>query len=162
MFLRIDNISETIVVGKSVSMSYTNNLTVRLWQSVMPRRHEIRDRVNNDFISMQIFPPHFSFEHFDPTISFTKWACAAVQHAENIPDDMESTTIPTGQYAVFSHKGPASEAPKTFGYIFGQWLPDSAYTIDNRPHFEVLGEKYKNNDPESEEEIWIPIKKKTL
>jgi predicted transcriptional regulator YdeE len=32
--------------------------------------------------------------------------------------------------------------------------------IDNRPHFEVLGDKYKNNDPSSEEEIWIPIRKK--
>ncbi len=25
---------------------------------------------------------------------------------------------------------------------------------------EVLGEKYKNADPNSEEEIWIPIKRK--
>jgi len=32
--------------------------------------------------------------------------------------------------------------------------------LDNRPHFEVLGEKYKNGDPESEEEIWIPVKEK--
>lgn len=29
-----------------------------------------------------------------------------------------------------------------------------------QPHFEVLGEKYKDNDPTSEEEIWIPIKAK--
>jgi AraC family transcriptional regulator len=29
--------------------------------------------------------------------------------------------------------------------------------LDDRPHFEVLGEKYKNNDPTSEKEIWIPI-----
>lgn len=40
------------------------------------------------------------------------------------------------------------------------WLPASDYNLDNRPHFEVLGEKYKNNDPTSEEEIWIPIKLK--
>ncbi len=39
-------------------------------------------------------------------------------------------------------------------------LPNSEYELENRPHFEVLGEKYKNNDPNSEEEIWIPIKKK--
>jgi AraC family transcriptional regulator len=30
--------------------------------------------------------------------------------------------------------------------------------LDQRPHVEVMGEKYKNNDPDSEEEIWIPIK----
>jgi AraC family transcriptional regulator len=35
-------------------------------------------------------------------------------------------------------------------------LPGSEYFLDNRPHFEVLGDKYKNNDPTSEEEIWKP------
>lgn len=39
-------------------------------------------------------------------------------------------------------------------YIFATWLPSSAYVLDNRPHFEVLGAKYKSNDPGSEEEIW--------
>ena len=34
------------------------------------------------------------------------------------------------------------------------------YILDNRPHFEVLGGKYKNNDSNSEEEIWIPVKQK--
>jgi AraC family transcriptional regulator len=34
------------------------------------------------------------------------------------------------------------------------------YELDDRPHFEILGDKYKNNDPNSEEEIWIPIKLK--
>lgn len=48
----------------------------------------------------------------------------------------------------------------TFGYIFGTWLPNSGYIMDDRPHFEILGAKYKNNDPESEEEIWIPIKER--
>jgi hypothetical protein len=40
-------------------------------------------------------------------------------------------------------------------------LGDKADTIvflDDRPHFEVLGSKYRNNDPESEEETWIPTK----
>ena len=47
-----------------------------------------------------------------------------------------------------------------FQYIFSEWIPQSDYSVDDRPHFEVLGAKYKNNDPDSEEEIWIPIKKK--
>lgn len=47
-----------------------------------------------------------------------------------------------------------------FQYIFGTWLPASGYYLDNRPHFEILGHKYKNNDPDSEEEIWIPVKPK--
>jgi AraC family transcriptional regulator len=32
--------------------------------------------------------------------------------------------------------------------------------VDLRPHFALMGAKYKMNDSTSEEEIWIPIKKK--
>jgi AraC family transcriptional regulator len=29
--------------------------------------------------------------------------------------------------------------------------------LDNRPHFEILGEKYKQGSTDAEEEIWIPV-----
>jgi AraC family transcriptional regulator len=32
--------------------------------------------------------------------------------------------------------------------------------LNERPHLEVLGNKYKDNDQNSEEELWIPIKAK--
>ncbi len=47
-----------------------------------------------------------------------------------------------------------------YQYIFGIWLPNSVYLLDDRPHFEVLGTKYKNAKTDSEEEIWIPIRTK--
>jgi AraC family transcriptional regulator len=72
---------------------------------------------------------------------------------------MELFTLKGGLYAVFDYKGP-SDDKSIFQYIYSTWVPKSKYKLDNRPHFEVLGEKYKNNDPESEEEIWIPIQLK--
>jgi AraC family transcriptional regulator len=68
---------------------------------------------------------------------------------------METFSLEGGLYAVFHYKGSALESAPFFQNIFAEWLPD----LDNRPHFEVLGKKYKNNDPNSEETIWIPIKK---
>ena len=44
--------------------------------------------------------------------------------------------------------------------ILTKWLPHSNYNLDDRPHFNVLGDKYKNNDPDSEEDVYIPIKEK--
>ena len=73
---------------------------------------------------------------------------------------MVTIKIPEGLYAVFLYKGKASEAPKTYQYIFGNWIPNSDHTLDDRPHFALMGKKYKNEDPNSEEELWIPIKKK--
>jgi AraC family transcriptional regulator len=72
---------------------------------------------------------------------------------------METYVLPGGLYAVFDYKGLNTDN-SIFQYILGTWLPGSDYVLDNRPHFEVLGDKYKNNDPNSEEEIWIPIKTK--
>jgi AraC family transcriptional regulator len=57
----------------------------------------------------------------------------------------------------FYYKGSSTDT-RIFQHIFETWLPQSGYELDNRPHFEVLGEKYRNNDPESEEDIYIPIK----
>jgi AraC family transcriptional regulator len=72
---------------------------------------------------------------------------------------METIILQRGLYAVFDYKGLNTDN-SIFQYILGTWLPTSDYELDNRPHFEVLGDKYKNNDPTSEEEIWIPIKTK--
>ena len=70
---------------------------------------------------------------------------------------MEALILPSGLYAVFHYKGSSSDN-SIYQYIFGTWIPNSDYDLDDRPHFEVLGDRYKNNDPNSEEEIWIPIK----
>ena len=72
---------------------------------------------------------------------------------------METFSLTGGLYAVFDYKGSTNDL-SIFQYILGVWLPSSEYVLDHRPHFEVLGDKYKNNGPISEEEIWIPIKRK--
>ena len=78
---------------------------------------------------------------------------------EHVPAEMETLVLQRGLYAVFDYTGLNTDH-SIFQYILGTWLPQSDYVLDNRPHFEVLGEKYKYNDPTSEEEIWKTIKMK--
>jgi len=158
MIPRIEIIAPKKLIGKRSAMSLVDNTTAALWRNFMPVRKLINNRVNDELISMQVYGPGYSFAQFDPAATFEKWAAVEVKDAGSVPDDMEVYMLPGGLYAVFLHKGAASEGPKTFGYIFGTWLPGSEYELDNRPHFEVLGEKYRNEQPDSEEEIWIPIK----
>jgi len=156
---RIEILNEKKLVGKRLPMSLTVNRTRKLWQSFMSQRNEIKNSIGNLLYSMQVYDPLY-FVNFDPNREFEKWATIEVTDFDNLPDDMETFILPSGLYAVFIHKGAASEGPKTFQHIYGSWLPDSEYTLDDRPHFEILGDKYKNEDPNSEEEIWIPIKPK--
>ena len=158
MVPRIEKLNEKKLVGKRMTMSLADNKTGELWRSFMPRRREITNNLTNDMISMQVYKPtHFT--DFNPTNEFEKWATVEVTNFDNVPVDMETFTLIGGLYAVFDYKGLSTDN-SIFQYIFGKWLPSSEYDLDNRPHFEVLGDKYKNNDPTSEEEIWIPIQQK--
>ncbi len=159
MIPTIQTLEEKKLIGQQLTMSFANNKTFELWNSFMPRRKDIQNSIGSDLYSMQIYAPLF-FENFDPTKEFEKWATIEVTDFNAIPEGMKSFTLPAGLYAVFLYKGDTSKATETFQYIFGIWLPSSEYSLDNRPHFEILGEKYKHNDPNSEEEIWIPIKPK--
>jgi AraC family transcriptional regulator len=156
---RIEELGEKKLIGMRMAMSLTDNRTAELWRSFMPRRKEIGNNIGTDLYSLQMYGETY-FRDFNPSAEFVKWAAIEVKDFEKIPDGMEALVLPDGLYAVFLHRGAASTGPKTFEYIFGTWLPNSEYALDNRPHFEVLGEKYKNDDPSSEEEIWIPIKAK--
>lgn len=124
----------------------------------MPLRHQIANRLSTELISLQTYPARY-FDAFDPSVDFEKWALAEVTDAGNVPDGMQTFALPGGVYAVFLHKGSSADT-RTMQYIFTNWLPASAYELDDRPHFEVLGANYKNADPDSEEEIWIPIRPK--
>ena len=151
-------LSEKKLIGKHIKMSFANNKTFELWRSFMPRRKEIRNSLTTDLFSMQVYGESFDFKNFNPGAEFEKWAAIEVADFNTIPDGMEAYTLAGGLYAVFEYKGDASNAAETFQYIFGTWLPNSDHLLDNREHFEILGEKYKKDSPDSEEEIWIPIR----
>lgn len=155
---RIENIPDKKLIGIRLTMSLVNNRTGELWQIFMPKRSSIINHINKDLISMQVYKPNY-FTDFKPTNQFEKWATVEVSDFESVPTNMEAFLLAGGLYAVFDYKG-LSNNPAIFQYIFGTWLPGSDYVLDERPHFEVLGDKYKNNDPNSEEEIWIPIQPK--
>ena len=159
MNYRIETLQEKKLIGKIRTMSFVKNTTVELWQSFMPRRKEIKNVVGTELYSMQIYQLDY-FKNFNPSVEFKKMAAVEVADFESIPDDMQSFLIPAGLYAVFHYKGDNRNAATAFQHILGTWLPNSIYELDTRPHFEVLGEKYKNYDSNSEEDIWIPIKEK--
>lgn len=157
---RIGKIEETKLIGNKTKMSFTNNKTMELWQSFMPRRKEITNPLGTELYSVELYNDRMFFKNFDPTKEFEKWAGIKVSEFDNVPNGLETLIIPKGEYAVFHYKGKPSEAQSTYQYIYGQWIPNSEYELDDRPHFALMGEKYKGEDPESEEEFWIPIRKK--
>lgn len=161
MFVGIKLLGEKKLVGKRVQMSFAINTTRDLWQSFMPHLKEITNRTGKELFSAEVYPPLF-FQHYSINTNFEKWAAVEVTDHNNIPKEMEAFVFPAGLYALFIHKGKAEKGPETYRYIFMDRLPESGYELDNRPHFAVMGEKYKRDDDASEEEIWIPVRPKAL
>jgi AraC family transcriptional regulator len=157
MTAEITTINEKKLVGKKLIMSYANYKIGELWRSFMPRRKEITNKLTNDLLSMVIYKSNH-FEEFRPTNEFERWATVEVEDLVDIPDEMETYVLSGGLYAVFHFIGSSTEINNFYQNILNVWLPNSEFVLDDRPHFEILGGKYKNNDPLSEEDIWVPIK----
>lgn len=155
---RLETIFGKILIGKQLKMSLKENKTVELWRSFMPLRKTIINSVSSDLFSMQVY--QHKDDYMNPESEFLKWAAMEVSDNMEVPEGMESYFLSGGLYAVFLHKGGLENFRETFHFIYSEWMPTSGYTVDHREHFERLGDKYKNNDPDSEEEIWIPVRRR--
>ena len=157
---KIINIEARKLVGLSIQTSLADNKTRELWQGFKPRVKEIKNSVSTDFYSIQVYESGFDMRQFNPQTEFEKWAAVEVADFDNTPNSLSQFNLVGGDYAIFIHKGTPQQFHKTASYIYGEWLPKSNYQLDNRPHFEIIPENNKLDDPSAEEEVWIPIKLK--
>ena len=155
---KIIDFQETRLIGSRVRMSFVNDRTSELWRGFRTVMPTISGRTGSDSYSVKVYDASYSFGAFDPAAEFDKWAAVAVREDADLPDGQESLMIPAGKYAEFIHVGPASAAPRTFGYIFGEWLPASEFELDLRPHFEILPEGYDPFAVDASERVLLPIR----
>lgn len=158
MEVRIVLLESLKLMGIKTRMSVSNAKTEELWKTFMPRRKEIGNRIGSDYYSIEVYDNLDYFKAFNPEQTFEKWAAIEVENGNSLPKNMDYLTIPRGNYAVFTYKGKPSEALRAFQYIFGEWIPKSKFSVDDRPHFAQMGEKYLGEYTNSKEELWIPIK----
>ncbi|MBD3724714.1 MAG: GyrI-like domain-containing protein [Flavobacteriaceae bacterium] len=158
MFLRIETILPKKLIGFSTPTTLADDKTFFIWNKLMPRLKETKNLVSADLYSVQIY--NFdSFQNFSPATEFTKCAFVEVKNFDFVPKQFETFELPAGEYAVFLHKGTSEDFAKTSQYIFAEWLPNSEFELDDRPHFAVMRDLYFGHEnPNSQEEIWIPIK----
>lgn len=154
---KIRNMEPKLLAGFRVSMSFAMNRTGELWKKFMQQRAKIAHGIGTDRYSVQVYQENF-FDGLDETTLFEKWAAVEVSDDANLPADLEILHLPGGLHAVFHYKGSSANGDDVFRYIFTEWIPASGYALDHRPHFEVLGDQYRNGDDQSEEEIWIPVR----
>lgn len=83
-----------------------------------------------------------------------------VNSLADIPDGMKSKEIPAANYAVFTYNGPIDGLHEFFGFIYGEWMPKSGYSMD--PKLSLDFEHYSEPNMDMDHvtlEIWVPIVK---
>lgn len=154
MKYRIEEIESFKIQGRSTRMSLVENKTHQLWSGFMKELSSKGEDVEQVKYSVEIYDGLDYFETFNPTNEFTKSAGVVTDKLLG----MELIEIPSGKYLVYDYKGKPSEAFNFFQYFFQEFLPSSEFELDDRPHMAIMDERYLGEDPESQEEFWIPIK----
>jgi len=152
----IQTTARKTLVGHQIATSFAVDRTAELWRGFMPLRGKIKERKGNELYSVALYPSGF-FDDFNSEETFVRWAAVEVT-TDEVPEGFEMLEIPGGTYAVFTYRGHPAKAEVFFSYIFREWLPSSGYRIDDRPFFELLGERYRNDSDDSEEDIYIPVR----
>ncbi len=156
-YLEIINISEKLLVGKKVKMSLTGDKTFVLWKQFKSQIFRIKNKVDDKYYSIQFYNSDLDFKDFNSDTVFENCAAVEINDSSKIPEGMELFNIPKGKYAAFTYTGIAAEAVKITRYIYEEWLPNSNFQLDNRPHFQVMDSNYKPDDPKAKETFWVPI-----
>lgn len=159
MEVNIVFIEQRVCIGKRVTMSFANNNSRELWQSFRSDLAKKSISIETPFINLHNYPADFSFSAFNPNKEFEKWALVEIPESKGVPKGFEKLVLKEGNYATFKYQGLSKDYNATAQWFFTQWLPKSGYQLDNRPHFEELGEEYHPLNANSTEQIYIPVTK---
>jgi AraC family transcriptional regulator len=158
---RIEKRGAVKLVGLVYYGDNRNWEVVKLWEEFMP----LMGKVPNSLGGREAYGLCFYSESFSRSGLFSYMAAIPVSSLDVIPMEMVGKTLPGSEYAVFRHKGrlvgESNTIKDTYAYAYGTWLPNSGYENPPGYDFELYGERFRGNqDPESELEVWIPIRKK--
>lgn len=153
--LRLDEMN---LVAHEQAMSFADDKTAKQWQIFSPLIKSIPKRISSDKYVVQVYPSTDFFIQFDPHMIYKKYAAVRVSDDVEFPEGLMRLTIPAGQYAVFDYVGKPSEAREAFQYMHRDWLPQSGYQLDDRPHLAHMGEKYRGERDDTEEAFYVPIR----
>lgn len=139
-----------------LSPEKNNHLVIpKLWDVFLSRKQEIVHRVHAaDFGICMPLSNELQKSHPDECFYL---ACAEVNDVNNVPTGMITKTVPPGEYAIFTHKGPLNKLDHTMNYIYGAWLPKSGRKLREAPDLELYDERFNPESDHSEFDIYIPV-----
>ncbi len=95
--------------------------------------------------------------NFDSDGNFDYMCAVEVTGSANLPADFKTLSVPTQEYAVFTHRGHVAGIRSTISAIWSKWLPQSGYKAVDAPMLERYGPEFNPVTGMGGFEIWVPI-----
>jgi AraC family transcriptional regulator len=154
---RIVQLNQLILVGRPYFGDSADNKFGQAWDRFFPYEKAISNRTNEKvFYGVEDYGPEFEQTH-----QWMYFPSTQVSSLDEIPTGLFGRTLPAATYAVFTAKGGIPKLHDTFMYAYMTWLPASEYESAYPFDFEYYDERFKDQDPNSEIDIFIPVKPKT-
>lgn len=130
----------------------------RLWHKLHKHKEKIPSRTCMDYlVGLNDYSKNFSFEDKQP--AFDYYAAVEVSTLKQIPPKMQTATLPSSKYAVFTFRGKSQDSLQpVVEYIYKVWFPQSNCQLNEQAKYdfarygEIMDEKGQSNI-----EVWIPI-----
>lgn len=150
------------VVGIKGKTSLSNNTIPELWNTFIPRINQIKSRNKNKAsYGICLYNHDMELRYITDDLQYEMLTAVEVDSFDNVPKKMIAHTIPSQQYAVFTHKGHISKLRFTYSYIYFNWVEKSKYKMSEGDDFEHYDERFNlSNQSSSEIDIYIPIVEK--
>jgi AraC family transcriptional regulator len=87
---------------------------------------------------------------------FTYLACVKACIEGELPDGMRQVVVPGGDYAVFTF--PFSLLDQMYGYIYGTWLPESAWMHGDGYDFEYYPAEFETTGDDVLMTLFVTVK----
>jgi AraC family transcriptional regulator len=127
------------------------------WAEFSKRSHEIKHAKLPGVYGIEDYSRDFDMNKG----GFPKYYYIAgyeVNELADIPAGMTGKEIPAANYAVFTYEGPISGIHEFFGFIYGEWMPKSGYSMDPKLSLDFEHYAEPNMDMNAVHlEIWVPV-----
>ena len=142
----------------SLEMNMMKDRTAEVWKTFMPLFAQIPGKVNLQKISIQNYGGAFDIHSFTPETLFMRGAAVEISGEQELPTPLETLKFRGGLYLKTRYKGLPQNAVTFFQKLYLEVLPQMKLQPDNRIQFELLLPNYSPENPDSEEDVFIPVR----
>ena len=123
------------------------------WTTLLRRQNELQHRIEGEYYGLMDSP---SGNFTEETVNYI--AAAAIHSPEPVPQGMVLYSFPKQTVAMFDvFAGTENNLSKTIDFIYGYWLPNSAYTRDQGNDYEWFQQVKNFEDPNLQSKYVLPI-----